>query len=299
VVTGASSGIGLATAIELARTGCRVIPVCRDRSGADAAIDSIRRVAPSARVEAHTADLSLLAETARLARTLGSDDPELDGLIHCAGIFCSRRVVTAEGIELHFATNFLSGLSLARELQTPLRRSREARILFVSSSLHRLSRGRFEDLRFDHSLYHAVRAYARSKLALVIGAREFACQLAGSTVSVNCVDPGLVRTRIGRRPWVRPAAAAVFRQLDRFARPAESAGAEIAELATSPRYSGISGCYFHSGRATQASRVSRDPATERRLLDVVAELMARRSAHSPQRVASRSSAPAETPRIAS
>src|ERR1700689_364032 len=108
VITGATSGIGLVAAEKLAGMGARMVLIARDRSRGEAALERLRAVGPNAAHVAHYADLSTIAEMKRVAGEIAAAEPRVDVLINNAGALFSARQVTADGLEMTFATNHMS-----------------------------------------------------------------------------------------------------------------------------------------------------------------------------------------------
>src|SRR6188474_1730817 len=106
VITGATSGIGQVTAERLAGMGARIVAVARDRARGEAALARLRGRGPAHR--AHYADLSSMAETKRVAAEIAAAEPRVDVLINNAGALFNIRQVTADGLELTFATNHVA-----------------------------------------------------------------------------------------------------------------------------------------------------------------------------------------------
>src|SRR5262249_34914272 len=136
IITGATSGIGLVTATELAAKGARLVLVGRDPTKAEAATARIRARSPAASIETHMADLSQMSELHRLADTL-SALPRIDVLINNAGAMFWHREMTAQGLERTFALNHMAYFVLTRLLRDRLTQSAPSRIVNVASEAHR------------------------------------------------------------------------------------------------------------------------------------------------------------------
>ena len=262
LVTGANSGIGFETARILAASGARIVLLCRDTERGERARAEIERRTGNDRLDLVIADVASQAELQRAAESLRGSLSRLDVLVNNAGAIFSFRELSPEGIEMHLATNYLSGFVLTRELQGLLAESPAPRIVNLSSMLHRIGRIRFEDLHFSRR-YYIVWAYAQSKLAIVASSLEWARRLESAGVTVHCIDPGLARTRIGQgasdplERWAWNASAA-------FGRSARAAGEAVAALASSDGPS-ESGSYFVRGRRSTPSPRSRNAETRARL----------------------------------
>ena len=209
VITGASAGIGLATAAGLAGRGAYVIGVGRSRDRCEAAKDTILAQYPGARVDFCIADLS----AQRQIRSLSEDIQEklkkngctgLDVLINNAGAFSSYYVSTAEGFELQWAVNHLAPFLLTHALLPLLKAAPEGRIITVSSGSHYRCRIHWKDVQFRRR-YRYLKAYKQSKLANVLFTCELNRRLADTNVRAYAADPGLVNTGIGEKGTTGPA----------------------------------------------------------------------------------------------
>jgi len=201
VVTGASSGIGLEAAKALAAAGWRIIGVGRDRDRSMAALAEIRAAAAGGEVDLLRADLSLMADTVRLAKDIAAGTNRIDVLINNAGGTCRARVVTPEGNEATFAGNHLGPFLLTNRLM-PLLRAAAAqqprgavRIINTASSAHEYSSGLdWSDMQMLNHFVPA-RAYCNAKLATVLFTRALAKRAAPHGIVVHSVHPGIVGTR--------------------------------------------------------------------------------------------------------
>jgi len=220
VITGANTGIGLVTAQQLARQGACVIMACRRTDAAQAAAQEILRTLPSARVEPMHLDLGSMASVHAFADTLGKTHHALQGLINNAGIMNPPLTRTADGFESQFGTNHLGHFLLTARLLDSLRAGAPSRIVNVASLYHVHARGRvgaihFEDPNYEERRYDGWEAYAQSKLANVLHARELAHRLKDSSITPVSLNPGWVRTRLIRHTipvWLQNLLQPVLRQ---------------------------------------------------------------------------------------
>src|SRR5580693_10694801 len=202
VVTGATSGIGKATAAELARQGAQVILVGRDRARGEATVAELATAGPlPPRLE--LADLSAMAQVRALAERLAALD-RIDVLVNNAGLVAGQRRVTADGYEEVFAVNHLAPFLLTNLLLPKLTASAPARVITVTSDAHSAARLDLADPNLERE-WDSWRSYANSKLANILFTRELARRLDGTGVTANCAHPGVVRTGFGRegKPLLR------------------------------------------------------------------------------------------------
>lgn len=258
LVTGATRGIGLATAAELVDRGVRVLVHGRTRAGAEATAAQLGARRLGASVRAVWGDLSVRAEVRALA-DLVMQEPRLDVLIHNAGLEQWERVVTSDGFELTLAVNHVAPFLLTRLLTPLLERSRPSRVVFVSSVVHGWGSLHWDDLDAA-GWYSPEPVYYQSKLAAALTAQEFARRLAPKGVTVLLVPPGLTRTGFARNfrgmaRWWSKLIGPVF-----FRRP-EQVAVELASVSLDERFAAASGAYvdrLEPGLPSAKARVRED-----------------------------------------
>ncbi|XP_015113506.1 retinol dehydrogenase 13 [Diachasma alloeum] len=189
VITGASSGIGKEIAIELARRGGHIILAVRDENLGRAVAEKIR-VIPNANVDVRKIDLSSLKSVREFAEKLEVN--EVDILINNAGIVFHPYKKTDEGFELHFVTNYLGHFLLTQLLLPKLKAAKQGRIINISAQAHIASKIHLDDFNLEEK-FSAGEAFGQSKLAMIMMARHMSQLLKGTNVTVNAVNPGLVR----------------------------------------------------------------------------------------------------------
>lgn len=270
IVTGATSGIGEATATALVRQGYAVAIVCRDAGRGEATRARIR-AATGQDVAIHLADLGEQAQIRRVAGELLARHPRVHLLVNNAGLVNLKREMTVDGIEATFAVNHLGYFLFTALLLDRLKASAPARIVNVASDAHKFVRGiNFDDPGFAEG-YRAMKVYGHSKLANILFTRELARRLEGTGVTVNAVHPGAVATGLGKNNGV--LASALVRVLGLFFRTPEQGAATSIYVATAPALGGVSGRYFANSREARVSRAAQDDAAARRLWDLSAQLV--------------------------
>lgn len=260
LVTGATRGIGLETALRLAGLGADVLVHGRDAGHGAAALAAVRAAsAPGASPVLYTADLSSLAGVRKLATEVALDRPRLDALVANAGVYCEERAVTADGLELTFAVNAVAPIALAAELLPTLRAGTPARIVILSSASHWTGVMRWDDLQYAaDGAYNAVPVYDQSKLAVTMLTLAMARRLEGSGVTAVCLDPGDVATDMLSRGWPELPGIAV-----------EDGAVTSVYLASAPDAEGVSGVYYESGIPTAPLEAARDQTAQDRLWEAV------------------------------
>jgi NAD(P)-dependent dehydrogenase (short-subunit alcohol dehydrogenase family) len=271
LVTGATTGIGRATAAALAERGARVLLVARDRARGE---DALREVTARARAagrggrgEVLMADLSRQAEVRRLAADVRGRVEQLDVLVNNAGALFDTRQTTPDGIEATFALNHLAYFLLTAELLAPLRAAGaatgDARVVVVASNAHEaLPRLPLDDLQGARR-WKPFRAYAISKLANVMFAYALARRLAGTGVTANALHPGVIASGFGT------GSRGLFGWLFRLGRPffgtPEQGARTSVYLASDPAIRGATGGYYKNARPARSTKASHDVAAQEAL----------------------------------
>lgn len=292
VVTGATSGIGLASLKALVAEGWACLAVGRSRSRIESAEREVLSQTPEARVHWQEADLSSVSGTLGLATRIraclangvpggtatqpetiedcGSRTPALfpadpsplDALVLCAGCVTDWYLATEDGYETQFAVNHLSQFLLARALRLNLQAAPEARIITISSGSHYGTRIRWDDIMLRRH-YSPLAAYKQSKLCNVLFAAEWNRRYADAAVAV-AVDPGLVRTEIGLK-GTSGLVRAVWKWRMKSGIPADIPARHVTELLTGERGRLRNAVYWSAGRPQRESANARDGATAQRL----------------------------------
>jgi retinol dehydrogenase-12 len=270
LVTGATGGLGAATAMGLARLGATVIVVGRNASKGRDVVAQIQQQTSNPTVQYMQADLSSQQAIRELAREVSSQHPKLHVLVNNAGASYGKRRESVDGIEMTFALNHLGYFLLTNLLLDTLKASALARIINVSSEVHRDVTLDFEDLQASRG-FNGYQVYKRSKLANLLFMYELARRLESTNVTVNAVSPGLVKTNLGLQDGGMPALMKRFINILMGVSPEEGAKV-IVHLATSPDVQGISGEYFVKGEAVRSSEASLDLGAAARLWQISAGL---------------------------
>lgn len=266
LVTGATNGIGKATALALARMGATVVIVGRNPAKCAAVVSEIQRASGNEAVEAMIADLSIMAEVQQLADQYKAKYQKLHVLVNNAGGAFATRQVTSEGLEKTFALNHLNPFLLTSLLLDTLKASAPSRIVNVSSDAHKGAQLDFDDLQSEKGNF-VFNAYGRSKLASVMFSYDLARRLTGTGVTCNVLHPGLVRT--GFASNMGAVQSAVINFLMRFVGLTPEQGAQTSVyLAASPDVENVSGKYWEKRKAVPSGRAAYDEAAWARLWDV-------------------------------
>ncbi len=263
LVTGATSGIGKATALGLARQHATVILVSRNQAKGEATQQEIQAASGHHDVELLVADLSSQTSIRQLAATIVDRYPQLHVLVNNAGVFMLKRRETVDGLEMTLAVNHLAPLLLTQLLLDRLKDNAPTRIVNVCSGAH--TAGRIKQELHVQKSYNVWQAYAQSKLAMLLCSYELARRLEGTGVTVNCVHPGFVFTNMGMNN-VGPRTQAMARvALARLGTSPERGAQTSLYVATAPEIEQITGRYFVKCKPVPSSSQSYDEALQQRV----------------------------------
>jgi NAD(P)-dependent dehydrogenase (short-subunit alcohol dehydrogenase family) len=266
VLTGANTGIGKQTTLELAKRGARVVMACRDVGRGESARGEILAATDGrGELEVRQIDLSSFESVRSFAEKANADLARIDVLINNAGIFPQKAWKTVDGFEAQFGVNYLGPFLLTNLLLDKLKASAPSRIVNLTSMLHTKGTLDFESFRGEKP-YKASVAYNQSKLANLVFSNELSRRLAGTGVTSNAVHPGAISTEITRElPWIA-------RKLIGFVFKGVAFGAKGPLLvATDPTLADVSGRYWKETAETAPSEEALDPAVGSRLWDESAQ----------------------------
>ena len=254
LITGANRGIGKATALALARMGATVVMAARDPDLGAAARSEVIETTGNENVYLLIADLASMAQVRQLAADFQERYSRLHVLINNAGLTKHDKVLTEDGFETTFAVNHLAPFLLTNLLLDMLKASAPARIINVSSMMHKWGWINFDNLQGEQG-YNIYLAYNHSKLANLLFTYELARRLDGFAVTVNAVHPGMVATDFAREytGFIGFMAKKGWRL---FMKSPERGAVTPVYLASSPEVEGVTGKYFVNGKMRKSSRAS-------------------------------------------
>jgi NAD(P)-dependent dehydrogenase (short-subunit alcohol dehydrogenase family) len=261
LITGSTDGVGRYVAGELSKQGAHVLLHGRDASRAKALIDEIKARGHAAPVF-YQADLSSLAGARQLAAAVKADHKTLDVLVSNAGIGSQnngpQRQESADGYELRFAVNYLSGFLLAYLLLPLIKAASPSRIVNVASlGQHPID---FDDVMITRN-YSGSRAYAQSKLSQIMFTIDLANELTGSGVTVNSLHPATyMNTTMVRAGGITPMSTV------------EQGGAAILHLVSGDDVANKSGLFFNGMNEMNANAQAYDAAARQRLRELSLKL---------------------------
>lgn len=274
LVTGANSGIGKATAMQLARIGATTILACRHIAKARQTQEEIRRVSCNDAVCVVELDLGDLRSVDRCASEVVASANGIDVLINNAGATFPSRALTPQGFEQTFAVNYLGHYVLTRLLLHHLRRKPQARVISVSSNGHKFVKGiRWDDLTFERR-YSTTAAYANAKLAQVLFTRELAHRYGETGVFAHAVHPGFVGSNFYRSAGSGFSARALGLVVRWFAKSPEQGAETTLYLASSDDAICTNGGYWARCEPASPSKAATDDDAAKRLWDLSQQLVA-------------------------
>ena len=238
VITGSSAGIGKATAVKMAELGYEVIMLVRDCDKSRRALPEAKKRSGSDNVRLYYVDLASQQSIRDVVDRIKNDLDRIDVLVNNAGVFRRSHQKSPDGFEMTLAVNYLAPFLLTSLLLPLLEATPNSRVVNVTSELYRKGVADL-DTQADDGRFNGNRAYANSKLLLVMFTRGLANRLEESGTTVNCVHPGVVATDVFREypRWFN-------RLLNRFISKPEDAAAHVIRLASSSALDGVTGKYF-------------------------------------------------------
>ena len=259
LVTGSTDGIGKQTALELAKMGAKVIMHGRNAERAQSAATEVRSTT-GAEIDFVVGDFSSLAQVRRMAVDVRVIAGQLDVLINNAGVYMLERQMTIDGFEMSWQVNHLAPYLLTTLLLERMKSSAPSRIINVASIMHNQARLDYENLQGEKE-FKPSRMYCLSKLGNVIATLDLAERLAGSGITVNCLHPGIVDTKMLRSSFNIQGTTL------------ENGALTSLFLAASPSVEGVTGKYFDDCKETTPSPVSLDVSERRHFMQVTNQML--------------------------
>lgn len=261
VVTGATSGIGRATAIGLARRGARVVLVVRNPMKAAEVVAEIAAIPGAPAAEVVIADLSEMRQVRRAADEIGARFDRVDVLVCNAGAMFDTHHQSSEGIEHAYAINHLAVALLTLALHSSLKRSRDPRVVIVGSNAHEKAAYVRDYASLVEPKYAWSRIYPQTKLRNMIFTRMLSERWKADGITVNSLHPGVVDTGL-MSGWEDPVMKSIFKVVARFFMSPEKGARTSIFLASDPSVAGVTGAYFSKCRVHPHNPIADDAATQ-------------------------------------
>uniref|UniRef100_A0A8C9DBF4 NADP-retinol dehydrogenase n=1 Tax=Panthera leo TaxID=9689 RepID=A0A8C9DBF4_PANLE len=268
IVTGANTGIGKQTALELAKRGGNIILACRDMEKCEAAARDIRRETLNHHVSARHLDLASLKSIREFAAKITEEKERVHILINNAAVMRCPHWTTEDGFEMQFGVNHLGHFLLTNLLLDTLKASAPSRIINLSSLAHVAGHMDFDDLNWEKRTYDTKAAYCQSKLAVVLFTKELSRRLQGTGVTVNALHPGVARTELGRHTGMHSSAFSSFTLGPIFwllVKSPQLAAQPSTYLAVAEELEGVSGKYFDGFKEKPPAPEAEDEEVAQRL----------------------------------
>lgn len=255
LITGATDGIGKAVALALAKRGALLVLVSRDRERGERVVQELKKKSNNNHIEMVVCDLAILSSVADCAKEFAQRFNALHVLIHAAGVLSAARE-EHEGIERTMAVNYFAPVLLTELLLPLMKRSAPARLIIVTSSMHKHGVINLDALD-GRGLYDGMRAYSNSKLALMLYALHISRELLHSEITVTTVHPGWIRTKLSTGMDTGLGIKEMFNRLLRMRSPVWGARS-IVHLATSAEAGAMHGAYVIKKRSAEPKPNARD-----------------------------------------
>ena len=271
LITGATSGIGKVTLRALAKKDYEIVIIGRNKEKTEQCVEEIKKESANPHIHYLLADLSNLEDVRRIANEFNDKFEHLHLLINNAGCVYQKKEFTKEGYEKTMATNHLSHFIITNILLDKIKKSAPARIINVASKSHFGGRWNPDNMTLENK-YKVMRAYANSKLYNILFTKYLSEQLKNEKVTVNCLHPGVVKTKIGNKnmSWI---GGFVWGTFAAFKGISEEKGAETTlYLATSPEVENITGKYFDKCKEVPSSEISNNFAAAEELWKMSLEM---------------------------
>lgn len=256
LVTGSTDGIGKQTALELAKKDAYVLIHGKDSKRCHKTVDEIAAKSGNNKLQPFVADLSSLKQVKRLAQQINQQYQYLDVLINNAGVYEKSYRESEDGLEMTFAVNHMAPFVLTLLLLDIIKQSPQGRIINVSSMSHYNSPGiDFDDLNLKKN-YNGYKAYCQSKLCNIFFTYELAARLKETTITANCLHPGVIDTKLLRSTLGMGGASL-----------AEGAKTSV-YLAAAPELESVTGKYFSDCNESESSNYSHNLETRKKLWEI-------------------------------
>ena len=274
VITGATSGLGKATALQLAQKGASVVVIARSNTKVNEVIKEIEK--EGGKGQSIISDLSSMKDTKDAADSIAKVVDRLDVLINNAGAHFPKYRETPEGFESTLALNYLSPFLLTHHLIEQMKQTAsdygEARVINITSIMHK-SPINWDDLNYQNTTYHSNTAYYQSKHFLTSSTYYLSRQLKETGITVNCIHPGFVKTALAKSDYPFPMNLIVPIVGFFIGESPEQAADTLVWLALSNEVKGINGEYIHHRKIRKSWPPTKDEKAQSKLYNVTLSML--------------------------
>ncbi|XP_030623304.1 retinol dehydrogenase 12, like [Chanos chanos] len=270
IITGANTGIGKETAVDLAKRGARIIMACRDMEKASAALKEVIELSGNQNVVTRKLDLSDSKSIREFAEAINKEEEQVNILINNAGVMVCPYAKTADGFEMQIGVNHMGHFLLTYLLMDLIKRSTPARIINVSSMAHSWGTINLEDINSEKS-YDKNKAYSQSKLANVLFTRSLGKKLQGTGVTVYALHPGVVQTELWRH--LSKPQQALFWMIKPFTKTSVQGAQTTIYCAVAPELETQTGGYYSDCAPANCSRLASDDDLANRLWNLSSQML--------------------------
>lgn len=270
VITGANTGIGKETSIDLAKRGAKVIMACRDMEKAQAAVKEVIEMSGNENVVCMKLDLADSKSIREFAEAINKDEPKLNILINNAGVMVCPYGKTADGFEMQIGVNHFGHFLLTYLLIDLIKRSAPARIITVSSMAHSWGSINLEDINSEKG-YNKNSAYSQSKLANILFTRSLAKRLEGTGVTTYSLHPGVVQTELWRH--LSGPQQFVMKMVSPFTKNSSQGAQTSIYCAVEPSLEKETGGYYSDCAPANCSAAGKDDVLAEKLWELSCRLL--------------------------
>ena len=259
LITGSTDGIGKHAALELVNLGYHVIIHGRNQKSAEQTMEQIKKETKKNNISTTYADLGSFNQIVEMTKEIKKQFKKLDVLINNAGVYRSEKHLTQKNIEETFAINYVAPFLLTNLLIDLLKKTESSRIVNVVSQVHS-NRLNLDDLQFQTD-YTGTKAYAQSKTCLIMFTYRFADKLKKTTITVNCLHPGIINTKLQRAAMGSTGA------------PVSAGAGNLIYVATSPKLEKTTGLYFEDNKPKSSKDITYNVEMQKRLWEKTEKLI--------------------------
>jgi len=270
VFTGGTDGMGRIAVERFAEMGADICLLGRNVPKTENVLEELRKTGHQGRFTSVKCDLGDLGQVRNAASEVLNRCDRTDYLINCAGLNFSERTLSPDGYEMNFAVNYLGPFLLTELLLEKVRATPDACIVQLTSATQEAARLLLDDLHLENNKWSMLNSYAQAKLCLLMHGRDVAVRLEGSSASINCLNPGYIRSNLGRHAKGLEHLFGVM--FGRLAAPTWVGGERIIAAALDSKYEGVSGKFIYEDMLLAPNPLALDDANVDKLMEISRKL---------------------------